>query len=185
MPAAHLPACPASTSPPCQPAGVALQQPHLASPNSPHVLSPATPLPAGSPAASTTCTSWTLQLEQVCASTQRLHPRTSLSCVDMRPLPAIACRRPYIHQLNMAASEVARLHDVPVIDLAGMVFGLEPRQYLQDQHHPNKVRGSGVAWCLRTKPYVICNRHMPTDTSFDNAFYDNALLLSCAAATQY
>jgi hypothetical protein len=40
----------------------------------------------------------------------------------------------------MAASEVARLHGVRVVDLAGMVFGLEPRQYLQDQHHPNKVR---------------------------------------------
>jgi hypothetical protein len=53
---------------------------------------------------------------------------------------SIVCHRPYIHQLNMAASEVARLHGVPVIDLAGMVFGLEPRQYLQDQHHPNKVR---------------------------------------------
>jgi hypothetical protein len=42
-------------------------------------------------------------------------------------------------QLNMAASEVTRLHGMPVIDLGGMVFGLEPKQYLDDQHHPNKV----------------------------------------------
>lgn len=40
----------------------------------------------------------------------------------------------------MAATEVTRLHGLPVIDLGGMVFGLEPKQYLDDQHHPNKVR---------------------------------------------
>lgn len=35
--------------------------------------------------------------------------------------------------------EVTRLHGMSVIDAAGMVFGREPKTYLDDQHHPNKV----------------------------------------------
>lgn len=46
---------------------------------------------------------------------------------------------PLLLQLNNAATEVTRLHGLPVIDLGGMVFGLEPKQYLDDQHHPNKA----------------------------------------------
>lgn len=55
-------------------------------------------------------------------------------------------------QLNMAALEVTRLHGLPVIDLGGMVFGLEPQQYLVDQHHPNKVCHGTAVGCVQYRP---------------------------------
>jgi hypothetical protein len=62
--------------------------------------------------------------------------------------PAVSCCG-VLSQLNAAATEVTRLHGLSVIDLGGMVFGLEPKQYLDDQHHPNKVRAYVyVLWVL-------------------------------------
>lgn len=52
-------------------------------------------------------------------------------------VPVRCCAVPL--QLNNAATEVTRLHGMHVIDLGGMVFGLEPKQYLDDQHHPVKA----------------------------------------------
>jgi hypothetical protein len=60
------------------------------------------------------------------------------------PRHAVLCCA-VVSQLNAAATEVTRLHGLPVIDLGGMVFGLEPKKYLDDQHHPNKARA--VAAC--------------------------------------
>lgn len=67
--------------------------------------------------------------------------KTNQLCCAMSPVCAVSvllCRL-CCAQLNNAAAEVTRLHGLPVIDLGGMVFGLEPKQYLDDQHHPNKV----------------------------------------------
>jgi hypothetical protein len=57
-----------------------------------------------------------------------------------------------------------------VIDLGGMVFGLEPKQYLDDQHHPNKVC---LHVCVCVRPMFarrdgMCAGHAPLlDTLFD------------------
>ncbi|WIA34437.1 hypothetical protein OEZ86_012771 [Tetradesmus obliquus] len=87
--------------------------------------------------------SWSSNFSLMLSTTAELLPEATLMATRTAAFPAFSAnwlgRWPYIQQLNMAASEVARLHGVVVVDVAGMVFGLEPRQYLQDQHHPNKV----------------------------------------------
>uniref|UniRef100_A0A383W942 Uncharacterized protein n=1 Tax=Tetradesmus obliquus TaxID=3088 RepID=A0A383W942_TETOB len=87
--------------------------------------------------------SWSSNFSLMLSTTAELLPEATLMATRTAAFPAFSAnwlgRWPYIQQLNMAASEVARLHGVAVVDVAGMVFGLEPRQYLQDQHHPNKV----------------------------------------------
>lgn len=93
-----------------------------------------------------------------CNRTHAMHMLSSPS----RVVPCWAVLLPCCAvQLNMAALEVTRLHGLPVIDLGGMVFGLEPQQYLVDQHHPNKVRarnscGMCAVQTVRQHAAVLC-----------------------------
>lgn len=77
------------------------------------------------------------------STTKEYLPQDFLIATRTAAFPAFSAnwlgRWSYIHQLNSAATEVTRLHGMSVIDLGGMVFGLEPKQYLDDQHHPNKL----------------------------------------------
>eukprot|EP00775_Hariotina_reticulata_P013085 gene13085-13212_t len=90
--------------------------------------------------------SWSSNFSMLLSTAEELLPEDSLIVTRTAAFPAFTAnwlgRWQYIHQLNMAAVDVTRLHGLPIIDLGGMVFGLEPRQYLDDQHHPSKEGNS-------------------------------------------